>query len=134
MIFVDSNVPMYLVGSAHPNRESLETFLRSRPDEDYVTSAEVYQEVVHRYVAIDRRAAISDAFALLDDLVVTVFPISRDDVGSAASIAASHAPLSARDCLHLAVMNAHRVSRILTFDHAFEHYPGVMRLPELDAV
>jgi len=71
---------MYLVGSAHPNRESLETFLRSRPAEEYVTR------------------------------------------------------LSARDCLHLAVMNAHRVSRILTFDHAFEHYPGVMRLPELDAV
>ena len=58
VIFVDSNVPMYLVGAPHPNRERLEAFLRSRPDEDYVTSAEVYQEMLHRFVAIDRRPAI----------------------------------------------------------------------------
>ena len=55
VIFVDSNVPMYLVGAPHPNRERLEAFLRNRPDEDYVTSAEVYQEMLHRFVAIDRR-------------------------------------------------------------------------------
>ena len=129
MIFVDSNVPMYLVGASHPNRERLETFLRNRPDEEYVTSAEVYQEVVHRYVAIDRRGAISDAFALLDELVVTAYPVSREDVGSAAGIAESHERLSARDCLHLAVMAANRVNRILTFDLGFDLYPGVMRLP-----
>ena len=67
---------MYLVGAPHPNRELLATFLRHWPDEDYVTSAEVYQEMMHRFVAIDRRAAIEDAFRLLDDLVVSVFPDS----------------------------------------------------------
>ena len=129
MIFVDSNVPMYLVGAPHPNRDGLAMFLRARPDEDYVTSAEVYQEVLHRYVAIARRAAIDDAFALLDDLVVTVFPVTRDDVGAAGKIAELDDGLSARDCLHLAVMSAHRVSRILTFDEGFDLYPGIMRLP-----
>ena len=37
----------------------------------------VYQEIVHRYVAIDRRGAIDDAFRLLDETVATVFPITR---------------------------------------------------------
>ena len=120
---------MYLVGAPHPNRERLEAFLRDRPDEEFVTSAEVYQEVVHRYVAINRRAAILDAFALLDDLVVTVYPISRDDVGAAGRIAEQHAGLSGRDCLHVAVMSTHRVERILTFDAGFDDYPSIMRLP-----
>lgn len=120
---------MYLVGTAHPDREGLAAFLRSRPDEDYLTSAAVYQEILHRYVVIDRRNAIDDAFALLDDLVVTVLPVTRDDLGAARVIAEQHDRLSPRHCLHLAVMSAHRVERILTFDEEFDCYPGIMRLP-----
>ena len=120
---------MYLVGAPHPNRERLEAFLRHRPDEDYVTSAEVYQEVTHRFVAIDRRAAIEDAFGLLDDLVVSVFPIQRSDVEVAREIAILQPKLSARDCLHLAVMQANGVDRILSFDNGFSEQPGVTRLP-----
>lgn len=129
VIFVDSNVPMYLVGAPHPNREHLEAFLRHWPDEEYVTSAEVYQEMMHRFVAIDRRTAIEDAFRLLDDLVVSVFPIQRSDVEVAREIAILQPKLSARDCLHLAVMQANGVNRILTFDSGFSEQPGVTRLP-----
>lgn len=129
MIFVDSNVPMYLVGTPHPNRERIEVFLRQRPDEDYVTSAEVYQEILHRYAAINRRPAIGDAFTLLDELVGSVFPISRDEVEAARQVAERHPELSARDCLHLAVMAANGVSRILSFDDGFSDYSGVTRLP-----
>ena len=129
MIFVDSNVPMYLVGSAHPNRARLEDFLRYQPEEDYVTSAEVYQEILHRFVAIDRRQAITDAFMLLDDLVISVFPVRRSDVDAACEIAIDQPELSARDCLHLAVMQANGVDRILTFDSGFSRQPGITRLP-----
>ena len=60
MIFIDSNVPMYLIGSDHPNkrraRELLEQLIDAR--ELLATSAEVFQEILHRYVAIERREAI----------------------------------------------------------------------------
>ena len=120
---------MYLVGSAHPNRARLEDFLRYQPEEDYVTSAEVYQEILHRFVAIDRRQAITDAFMLLDDLVVSVFPVQRRDVDAAREIAIGRPNLSARDCLHLVVMQANGVDRILTFDNGFSGQPGVTHLP-----
>ena len=120
---------MYLVGTPGPNRERIEVFLRQRPDEDYVTSAEVYQEILHRYAAINRRHAISDAFTLLDDLVGSVFAISRDEAEAAREVAERHPELSARDCLHLAVMAANGVSRILAFDDDFSDYAGVTRLP-----
>lgn len=60
MTFVDSNIPMYLVGAAHPRKIDAQQLLertlieRSR----LVTDAEVLQEILHRYVAIGRRDAI----------------------------------------------------------------------------
>lgn len=66
MIFVDSNVPMYLVGAPHPNKVEalrlLEAAVVGR--ERLVTSAEVLQEILHRYVAIERRDALHAALML----------------------------------------------------------------------
>ena len=129
MIFVDSNVPMYLVGAPHPNRDRIAEFLAAHAARDYVTSAEVYQEIVHRYVAVNRRGAIADAFRFLDDLVTTVFPISRDDVCVAHTIAHEQHAVSARDCLHLAVMQRRGVKMALTCDTAFALRPGVECVP-----
>lgn len=129
MIFVDSNIPMYLVGAPHPNRQRAADLLRERPDERYVTSAEVYQEILHRYTSIDRRPAVEDAFELLDDLVDSVFPVTRAAVGAAREIAMEYVDLSSRDCLHLAVMRANGVDRVLTFDQGFSRFPGVLTLP-----
>lgn len=129
MIFVDSNVPMYLVGTPHRNRNRIEEFLGVHAGEEYVTSAEVYQEIVHRYVAIDRRGAIDDAFRFLDDLVTTVFAIAREDVSVAHAIANEQHALSARDCLHLAVMERRGVNVALTCDAAFALRPGIECVP-----
>ena len=60
MIFVDSNIPMYLIGAPHRHKDDarrlLERFVAERIP--LVTDAEVFQEILHRYVAIDRRDAI----------------------------------------------------------------------------
>lgn len=127
--FVDSNVPMYLVGGAHPARDRLVVWLHDHRDALLVTSAEVYQEIIHRYVAIDRRAAIADAFAALDALAEIAHPVTRDDVGLAHEIALRHRALSGRDCLHVAVMERHAVAHILSMDAGFDHVPGLSRLP-----
>jgi predicted nucleic acid-binding protein len=120
---------MYLVGGPHPNRSILAEFLRSNSGELYVTSAEVYQEVIHRYVAIDRREAIQDCFSFLDRFVEQVHSITRADVEAAKELAGSHHTLSGRDCLHLAVMKRHGLSRILTFDQSFLPLSGIECLP-----
>jgi predicted nucleic acid-binding protein len=67
VIFVDSNIPMYLVGAEHPNknraRELLDAAI-SRGDR-LMTDAEVLQEILHRYSAIGRREAIQPALDVL---------------------------------------------------------------------
>ena len=62
-------------------------------------------------------------------LVVSVVPIQRSDVDAAWEIAMLQPKLSARDCLHLGVMQANGVNRILTFDNGFSAQPGVTCLP-----
>ena len=131
MIFVDSNIPMYLVGAAHPHkaeaRRWLEELVGGR--ERLVTDAEVLQEILHRYVAIDRRDAIQPAFDALLGVVDEVFPVDLDTVQRAKQIVHGHKGLSARDAVHLAAMQTHDVRKILSFDRGFDGFPGVARLP-----
>lgn len=130
MIFIDSNIPMYLVGAAHP----LKAVARARLEEAIsggerlVTSAEVLQEILHRYVAIERREAIRPALDAILGVVDEVYPVERADVEKAAEVLAGRLRISARDALHVAVMARRRVKRILSFDGGFDGVPGIERI------
>jgi len=130
MIFVDSNIPMYVVGQSHPNKvRVLEIVPRLlREGERLVIDAEVLQEILHRYVAIDRRMAIDPCFRALLALVDTVFPIELPHLVRAKDLVREHAALSARDALHLAVMEDQGITRFLTFDRGFERVGGLQVL------
>ena len=130
MILIDANVPMYLVGGDHPNKvvalRMLERAVTHR--ERLVTDAEVFQEILHRYVAIGRRDAIQPAFDALNAAVDEVFPIDAKLVERAKDLVLGYSQLSARDAIHVATMQAHGVSRIMSFDGGFDNIPGMTRL------
>ncbi len=130
MIFVDSNIPMYLVGAPHPHKVDAQRLLENLLSERVrlVTDTEVLQEILHRYVAIDRRDAIQPAFDAILGIVDQVLSVDLAAAERAKSIVLGSARLSARDALHLAVMEQHSVSRILSFDTGFDGYPGIARL------
>ena len=130
MIFIDSNIPMYLVGAPHPNKAAAQRLLEHwiARQERLVTDAEVLQEVLHRYVAIQRRDAIQPALDAVLAVVDDVFPIERRDVERAKDIVLGHPELSARDAVHVATMARHGVTRIMTFDVGFDAVPGISRV------
>jgi predicted nucleic acid-binding protein len=97
-------------------------------DERLVTDAEVVQEILHRYVAIGRRDAIQPAFDALLSAVDEVFPVTLADTKLAKEIVLGWPSMSARDALHLAIMDRHGVGGILSFDRGFDAYPGVARI------
>lgn len=70
---------MYLVGAAHPHKADSQRLLEKlvSDQERLVTDAEVLQEILHRYVAIDRRDAIQPAFEVLLGIVDQVLPVDR---------------------------------------------------------
>lgn len=130
MIFVDSNVPMYLVGGAHTHKADAQRLVEAAiaAGERLVTNAEVLREILHRYVAIDRRDAIQPCFDALLGVVDEVFAITSADVQSAKSIVLGKPRLSARDALHAAVMGREGIDRIMSFDSGFDGLPGIVRL------
>lgn len=130
MIFVDSNIPMYLVGEEHPHkgdaRRLLDTAISA--NERLVTDVEVLQEILHRYAAIGRPDAVQPAFDAILAVVDEVLPVALDDVERAKQILLGGYGLSARDALHVAVMTASDIARVMTFDRDFERYPGIQRM------
>lgn len=130
MIFVDSNIPMYLVGAAHPHKADAQRLLeRAVADgQKLVTSAEVFQEILHRYTAINRRDSIQPAWDVLAAVTDEVFPIEMVDAEQARLIVLARHSLPARDAVHAAVMQRHGVTTVMSFDAGFDLLPDVMRL------
>jgi len=130
VILIDSNIPMYLVGAPHPHKTDAQRLLEKLVSERrrVVTDAEVLQEILHRYVAINRRDAIQSVFDALLGVVDQVFPIDRAATERAKEIVLGHKKISARDAVHLAVMEQHGIDQILTFDAGFDGFPGIKRL------
>lgn len=121
---------MYLVGASHPHKSDtlrlLEKVVNDR--QRLITDAEVLQEILRRYVAISRRDAIQPAFDALLGIVDQVLAIDQKILERAKGIVLGYRQLSARDAIHLAVMEHHGIETILTFDSGFDGFPGITRL------
>ena len=130
MIFIDSNVPMYLIGAEHPNKDRVKKLLDQliEDQERFVTDVEVYQEILHRYTAIRRPDAIDVAFASLDAIADETVHFGMSEIRAARELIGSVEGISARDALHVAIMRSAGVSRILSMDRGFDACPGIERL------
>jgi predicted nucleic acid-binding protein len=124
---------MYLVGAPHPHKTDAQLLLERSiaENERIVTDVEVLQEILHRYTAIDRRDAIEPAFAVLFEVVDSVLPVTEDIVLRTKEIVLGGKTFSARDALHLAVMERNGIDRILSFDQHFDAWAGVTRIHSL---
>ena len=130
MILVDSNIPMYLVGAPHAHKSDARRLLEKMVSERQrlVTDAEVLQEILQRYVAIERRDAIQPALDALIGIVDQVLAVDRSIAERAKQIVLGYRQLSTRDAVHLAVMQHHGIEQIMTFVSGFSSFPGITRL------
>ena len=130
MILIDSNIPMYLIGTSHPHKTDAQRILEKLISERQrlVTDAEVLQEIIHRYRALDRLQDIQRAFDSLLHVAEEVLPISLAIMEKAKQNVLAYRQLSARDAVHFAVTQQHGIDRILSFDSGFDGLPGVTRM------
>ena len=128
-VFIDSNIPMYVAGRDHPNREPARRFLdRVRTGElEGCTSTEVLQEILYRYSALRRLDLAGDVYDLFVQLCPVVFAVTLADTDRARAMLSRSGPVGVRDAIHAAVMLNNEVTSIATFDTAFERVPGVSR-------
>ncbi len=137
-IFVDSNIPMYAAGRDHRlKKPSLEVLSRIADHPDlFLTSAEVLQEILHRYLSLGRledgRRILTRFAKLMSGRVESV---RGGDVERAACLADNYSPeLSARDLLHAAVMLRVGAEKIVSADGDFDRLAseGIIRLDPAD--
>lgn len=130
MIFVDSNVPMYVAGREHPNREPARRFLgRARTGEVPIcTSTEVLQEILYRYVALERVDLAMTVYDLFVEVCPVVLPVTLADTDRARDLLRESTGLSVRDAVHAAVMLNNEVTDIASFDEGFDRIAGIRRL------
>lgn len=95
--------------------------------EKFMTDAEVFQEILHRYQAIQRLGAIQDAFSVLNGIVDEVLSIEHRDVESAKALLLSEPKLSARDALHVAIMQRHGITQLMSLDAGYDVVPNITR-------
>lgn len=130
MIYLDANVPMYLVGADEHRRADALLVARRIADRDerVVTSAETFQELLHRYRAIGREDALQHAWDQTLAIVDEVLPVEYGDVDRAKAVQLARRGLTARDALHVAVMDRHGITSIASFDGVFDVVPGLERI------
>jgi uncharacterized protein len=130
LIFIDSNIPMYLVGNDPDRKVEARRALERLASEQrhLVTSSEVFQELLHRYASAGRRDALQPAFDVLREIVDDVFAVEEADVLLAKDLVQAHPRLAARDAVHVAVMRRRRIAEILSFDRGFDEVSGISRV------
>ena len=131
MVFVDSNIPMYVAGRDHPLRDPARRFLeRARAgDTDICTSTEVLEEILYRYAALKRLDLAAAVYDLFVQLCPTVLPVTLADTDRAKTLMTGAERIGARDAIHAAVMLNHDIAQIATFDEGFDRIEGLARVP-----
>jgi predicted nucleic acid-binding protein len=132
VIFIDANIFMYAAGDESPQRKPCQRFLAKLSKTPTAvrafTNAEVLQEILHRFRALDLPEV---GFALFDAVVglgLPILPVTDADMRRARILLAEFGRLSTRDGVHVAVMHNVGAKEILSYDRGFGVVPSVKRI------
>lgn len=133
-LFVDTAVIMYAGGGDHPLREPCGQIIErvGAGELDAVTSTEVVQEIVHRFMAI-RRPDIAGAMAKRTmDTFAPVIPITHALMRRVPDLIDRYPTLSARDLVHVATCIHEGIVEIVSPDRGFDVVKELRRVAPED--
>lgn len=130
MILVDANVLMYAAGAEHPNKAPALGFLKrvAAGEIEATVDAELLQEIIHRYRALNRWSDGQQVYTLARGLFPQVLAITGAVMDYAKQLADEDPQISARDAVHAAVVEIYRLEGICTFDRDFDRIRGCRRV------
>ncbi len=121
---------MYAAGAEHPLKQAsvaiLEAIAQGRLRA--VTNVEVVQEMLHQYTALKQRAKAVEVARLFLQIVPEALPITKANLLLALDLHVRYPALTARDTIHLAVMQQHEQTHIASADRHFDNLSGIIRL------
>jgi len=133
LLFLDTNIPMYAVGSPSPYKlpcvRLLEAIAEGRVDA--VTDVEVFQEILYRYHALKRPAAGIEISIYFRRCVPNAWPVIWDDIELTLKLLHEYKGIKPRDAIHAAVMLNHGLTRICSADADFDRIREIERVDPL---
>lgn len=129
MVFIDSNIPMYVAGRDHPLRAPAKRLLElvRAGEVEACSSTEVLQEILYRYSALKRLDLATEVYNLFVALCPVIFPVTLADTDRARDLLNAGRGVGVRDAIHAAVMLNNGVPQIATFDEGFDRVHGIER-------
>jgi predicted nucleic acid-binding protein len=133
-VFIDTAVIMYAGGAPHPMRSHCVDLLTAVVERriEAVTSAEVIQEILHRFTAIDRRLVGAQMAEAALDIFAPVLPINEAIMRRMPNLVAKYQQLSARDLVHVATCEAAGIDLIVSPDRGLDQVDELRRIDPKD--
>jgi predicted nucleic acid-binding protein len=129
VILIDTNILMYAAGAPHPNKAPSVALLEQVAAGEVEASidAEVLQEILHRYRAINRWDDGKQVYDLVRRLFPVVIPVTARILDRARQLLDTDPTIMARDALHAAVVLEERLDGVISYDRDFDRIAGVVR-------
>lgn len=121
---------MYAAGADHRLRQPCRSILQAVESGRLpaATSAEVIQEILHRFVAIRRPQLGADLAAATLDLFSPVLPVTHAVMARMPALVRRYPALSARDLVHVATCVEERIEAIVSADAGLDAVAEVTRV------
>jgi predicted nucleic acid-binding protein len=125
---------MYAAGEAHELRDASQRVIRLVRDGqlDGLMSAEVIQEILHRFVAIRRPEVGARIARDALDLFAPVLPITHGVMDRMPKLVETYPDLAARDLVHVATCLENGLGSILSPDRGFDSIHEIRRIDPTD--
>ncbi len=129
-VFVDTAVVMHAAGGEHPLRDPCRRIIDGISDGsvDGVTSAEVIQEIIHRFLSIRRPEDGATLAERTQDLMAPVLPITHVLMRRVPELARRYPTLDARDLVHVATCIHEGITEIISPDRGFDQVAELRRI------
>jgi predicted nucleic acid-binding protein len=134
VILLDSNIFMYAGGRDHAHKVPSLTLVQrvARGDVNAGIDAEVLQEILHRYRAINRWADGRQVYDLTRRIVAQILPITVEIMDVARGLLDTYPQLMARDAVHAAVCLHHGFHTFCSYDRDLDVVTGIQRVEPQD--
>lgn len=129
-VFVDTAVVLHAAGGEHPLRDPCRRIIDGISDGsvDGVTSAEVVQEIFHRFLSIRRPEDGAILAERTQDLMAPVLPITHALMRRVPELARRYPTLDARDLVHVATCIHEGITEIISPDRGFDQVAELRRI------
>lgn len=136
-VFIDTGVFMYARGKDHPLKAPCSNIILAMAKYGTlghygppVVNAEVLQEILYRYVMIEKGDTGLAICRDIEALEVDVLPVTKDDMNRAFELFECYKSksLPPRDLIHAAVMINNGISHIISADKHFDAIKEIKRV------